>query len=74
MSNIDTLEHLKSREVARKQAQEKINTQFVLNSYPTVTITNLSGQIKTASVVNKQESDIAYFYVEKKDSLNAGEI
>ena len=48
------------RNKKRTVAQNKLNTNFIFNSYPSIEITGSDGQKIQASVVNKQEKDYAY--------------
>lgn len=68
-----TLKNLQQRAAARKEAHKNINTSFIFDGYPSIKIEGTSGSIQ-ASVVNKQERDIAYVYTQLSDSLNIGSI
>lgn len=62
------------RNKKRTVAQNKLNTNFIFNSYPSIEITGSDGQKIQASVVNKQEKDYAYILTQLQDELMVGDI
>lgn len=55
----------------RKAANNLINTKFIFNSYPSITITNEDKKIQ-AVVVNNQKQNYVYIYTTIDDNLDIG--
>ena len=63
----------KAKNAAFSSAEMQDNANFIFNSYPSVQLQLTDDKIIPAVIVNKQESDEAYFYTTIKDNLAAGE-
>lgn len=61
---------------SRGTANQKTNSSFILNGYPSIFITSTADKsIKIqASVVSKQEKSMAYIYTSTEDVLDAGSV
>ena len=55
-------------------ANSKTNSSFIFNGYPTTSILGTSGDEVTASVVNRQEKDLAYIYTHIDQELPVGSV
>lgn len=55
-------------------ANNKTNSSFIFNGYPTISILGTSGDEVTASVVNRQEKDLAYIYTHIDQELPIGSV
>ena len=55
-------------------ANNKTNSSFIFNGYPTISILGTSGDEVTASVVNRQEKDLAYIYTHVEQELPVGSV
>ena len=55
-------------------ANQKTNSSFIFNGYPTISILGTSGDEVTASVVNRQEKDLAYIYTHIDQELPVGSV
>lgn len=55
-------------------ANSKTNSSFIFNGYPTISILGTSGDKVTASVVNRQEKDLAYIYTHIDQELPVGSV
>ena len=55
-------------------ANQKTNSSFIFNGYPTISILGTSGDEITASVVNRQEKDLAYIYTHIDQELPIGSV
>ena len=55
-------------------ANQKTNSSFIFNGYPTISILSTSGDEVTASVVNRQEKDLAYIYTHIDQELPVGSV
>ena len=61
------------RNRARKVAQDKMNSNFILKGYPSVKIEGAE-ETMFASVVNKQEKDYAYIITPSEKQLKVGSV
>lgn len=71
MSNFSRFQ---DRMLKRKVAQNKINTSFIFNGYPSTEIIGDQNQTIQACVVNKQEKKQAYIYTNLNDRLQIGSV
>lgn len=55
-------------------ANKKTNASFIFKGYPTISILNASGEEVTASVVNRQEKDLAYIFTHIDNALTVGSV
>ena len=63
----------KAKNAAFSSAEMQDNAKFIFSSYPSVQLQLTADKTIPAVIVNKQESDEAYFYTTIKDNLTAGE-
>ena len=61
------------RNRARKVAQDKMNSNFILKGYPSVKIEGAE-ETMFASVVNQQEKDYAYIITPSEKQLKVGSV
>ena len=66
-------ERFQARAAAHKAAQEKINTHFIFQGYPSIEIASGSQKVQ-AAVVNKQEKEEAFIYTQLDTPLNIGSV
>ena len=57
---MNSFSRFQQRNKKRIVAQDKLNTRFIFNGYPSIEIIGSADQRVQASVVNKQEKDYAY--------------
>ena len=62
------------RNKKRTVAQNKLNTNFIFKSYPSIEIQGSADQKIQASIANKQEKDYAYVFTQRQDELEIGSV
>ena len=59
----------------RGMINQETNTQFIVKGYPSILITNATTNDEiAASVVNRQEKDMAYIYTHKDNPIDVGSV
>ena len=59
----------------RGMANQQTNSGFILKGYPSILIKNVvTNEELSASVVNRQEKDLAYIYTHVKQPIEVGSV
>lgn len=78
---MSSFSRFQEKQLKQIEANQEMNTGFVFNAYNTITLTQFKKLAEaedpvtvTASVVNRQEKDLAYIYTAKPTELNIGTV
>ena len=71
---MNSFSRFQQRNKKRIVAQDKLNTRFIFNGYPSIEIKGSADQKVQAAVVNKQEQDYAYILTSTSDNLPIGSV
>ena len=70
---MDNFARFKNRNAKYSDAQSAVNAHFILNGYPSTTITSGNSSVP-AAVVNQQEKNKAYIYTKTLNPLTVGSV